>query len=143
MQPYSAVWTHLQSRSILFCTEYAKERGMISMEIDYEKLAIELGFSYLNGGQGKWENSGGKQFSYDAMDSTYIENCIHYIDKGIEKLNNNDCDIYRDIKRLLEKKEKQVLQSNIIEAMRQIAVILERKKEELNRYYDRRRKAIK
>lgn len=55
-------------------------------DINIKKLAIELGYSYLEGKYGYWSNAAGKIISYDSMDNDYLKNCINFIDKGIKEL---------------------------------------------------------
>ena len=60
--------------------------------VDVEKIAIEIGFSYLNGGYGKWEDGAGMVHKLDSMSSKYLDNCINFIDRGIEEINSGDLD---------------------------------------------------
>ncbi|MBQ3512539.1 MAG: hypothetical protein IJA32_01895 [Lachnospiraceae bacterium] len=71
------------------------------MYINYEKIAIEVGYSYLNGGYGYWEDRAEKLSSYDSMDNDYLKNCINFIDKGIKEIDDGTNGINKDIKRYL------------------------------------------
>lgn len=60
--------------------------------INVKKIAIEIGFSYLNGGYGKWEDGSGMIHNIDSMSSKYLDNCINFIDKGIDEISSGHLD---------------------------------------------------
>lgn len=109
------------------------------MDVNYKKLAIEVGYSYLNGGYGCWEDGAGKIHSYDSMDNDYLNNCINFVDRGIKEINNNEYEITRDIKRHLNKMIENPSEKDIKHAKKQIVELLKEKKQELNECSKRRK----
>lgn len=109
------------------------------MDINYEELAIEVGYSYLNGGYGYWEDGSGKLHSYDSMDNDYLKNCINFVDRGIKEINNGENGINNDIKRHLSKMIKEPSEKDIKYAKKQIIGMLKEKKEELKECSKRRK----
>ena len=101
------------------------------MGINYKQLAINVGYSYLNGGYGKWEDGKGTINSYDAMDNKYLENCIQFVDRGINEIRNNKDGIVSYIGAELGKMIKNPSEKDIEYAKEQIIEILKEKKEEL------------
>ncbi len=94
------------------------------MYIDYEELAIKIGYSYLNAGKGYWEDGAGKTHSYDSMDNDYLKNCINFVDRGIKEITNI-------IKKQLNKMYEEPSDKDISKAKKQIIEILKDKKSEL------------
>ena len=109
------------------------------MEIDYEKLAIDIGYSYLNGGIGYWEDGAGKLHSYDSMDNDYLKNCLNFVDRGIKEITNDEVGISKDIKKHLSKIIENVSEKDIEYAKTQISEILTDKKKELKECLKRRK----
>ncbi|MGN0143084.1 MAG: hypothetical protein ACI4AD_12720 [Roseburia sp.] len=109
------------------------------MDVDYKELAIEVGYSYLNGGYGCWEDGAGKIHSYDSMDNEYLNNCINFVDRGIKEIKNNEYEITKDIKRQLSKMIENPSEKDIKHAKRQIVEILKEKKQELKDCKKRRK----
>lgn len=56
------------------------------------KFASELGYSYVNGGYGCWEDCAGKIHEISSMNSKYIENCIDFVDRGINEIDEGRID---------------------------------------------------
>lgn len=104
------------------------------MDINYKELAIKVGYSYLNGGYGYWEDGAGKMRSYDSMDNKYLDNCINFIERGIKEINNDEYGITHDIKEQLSKTIKDPSEKDIRYAKKQITGILKEKKQELKEY---------
>jgi hypothetical protein len=109
------------------------------MYTDYRELAIKLGYSYINGGYGYWEDGAGKIHSFDSMDNEYLSNCLNFVNKGINELIENKGEIKRDIKRQLHKIVKNPDESDINDARLQIIEILKEKKQELQEYINKRK----
>lgn len=101
------------------------------MYIDYEELAIKIGYSYLNAGEGYWEDGAGKTHSYDSMDNDYLKNCINFVDRGIKEIKNNENEITNIIKKQLNKMHEEPSDKDISKAKKQIIEILKDKKSEL------------
>ena len=109
-------------------------------DINFKKLAIDIGFSYLNGGYGYWENSQSKLHSYDSMDNNYLDNCIKFVDKGINEIKSNEYGITNDVKNhLLKMMNEEPSEKDIKYAKKQILEILKEKKKELKEYRKRRK----
>lgn len=104
------------------------------MNVNFEKLAIDVGYSYLNGGSGYWEDGGGKVHSFDSMSNDYLDNCIKFVEKGIKEIENKKYGITSDIKKSLSKIYKDPSEDDINHAMKQILKILKSKKKELKEY---------
>lgn len=102
------------------------------MNIDFEKLAIEIGYSYLNAGEGYWEDGAGKIHSFDSMDNDYLKNCINFVDRGIKELKNDENGITSIIKEQISIMYKEPSDKDVKEAKKQIIEILKEKKAELN-----------
>lgn len=101
------------------------------MYIDYEELAIKIGYSYLNAGEGYLEDGAGKTHSYDSMDNDYLKNCINFVDRGIKEIKNNENEITNIIKKQLNKMYEEPSDKDISKAKKQIIEILKDKKSEL------------
>lgn len=101
------------------------------MNVNFEELAINVGYSYLNAGKGYWEDGTGKTHSYDSMDNEYLKNCINFVDRGIKEIKNDENDITNDIKRRLSKMSEKPSDKDVKEAKNQIVEILKEKKAEL------------
>ena len=104
------------------------------MDVDYKKLAIKVGYSYLNGGYRRWEDGAGKIHSYESMDDDYLKNCINFVDRGIEELKNDKNGITNIIKKHLSKMIDDPSEKDIKRAKKQITEILKAKKKELKEY---------
>ncbi len=109
------------------------------MNINYEKLAIEVGYSYLSGGYGYWEDGSGKIHSFDSMNNDYLKNCIDFVERGIKEINNDEYGITNDIKEYLSKMAKEPREKDIEYAKKQIVGILKGKKAELKECQKRRK----
>lgn len=109
------------------------------MEIDYKDLAISVGYSYLNGGSGYWEDDSGKIHSYDSMNNKYLDNCINFVERGIKEINNGEYGITNDIKGQLRKTINDPSENDITYAKKQIVGLLKEKKQELKDYKKRRK----
>lgn len=110
-----------------------------NMDVNFEELAIDVGYSYLNAGKGYWEDGEGKVHSYDSMDNEYLENCINFVDRGIKEIKNNENGITNDIKRYLNKVHKDTSDKDVEYAKKQIIDILKEKKDELKEYKKKRK----
>lgn len=109
------------------------------MNIDFEKLAIEVGYSYLNAGESYWEDGGGKIHSLDSMDNDYLENCINFVDRGIKELKNDENGITSIIKKQISRRYEEPSDKDVKEAKKQIIEILKEKKAELKECKKNRR----
>lgn len=110
------------------------------MNIDFELLAIKAGYSYLNAGEGYWEDGAGKTHSYDSMDNNYLTNCINFVDRGIKEIKNDENGITNIIKIQLSKMCEEPSEKDVKEAKEQIAEILKKKKVELKECENKRKK---
>lgn len=99
--------------------------------VNVEQIAIEIGFSYLNGGYGKWEDGSGMIHKLDSMSSKYLDNCINFIDRGIDEIDSGYLDkiIKENIKKQSGKGKvtKKCLEDVKLEMIR----ILQDKKDEI------------
>ena len=109
------------------------------MNVFYEKLAIKLGYSYLNGGYRRWEDGSGKIHTYESMDDNYLKNCINFVDSGIKEIKNDENGITNDIKKHLSKTIDDPSEKDIERAKKEIIVILNAKKKELKEYKKERK----
>lgn len=70
-----------------------KEKNIIEIVNNHIKgFACELGYSYLNAGCSKWENGSGETLKLASMREDYLENCVSFIERGIEELDNESMD---------------------------------------------------
>lgn len=77
-----------------------KEKNVIEIVNNHiTRFACELGYSYLNAGYSKWENGSGEVLKLNSMRDEYLENCVSFIERGIEELENEFVDT--DIKNLV------------------------------------------
>lgn len=106
--------------------------------MDYNNLAIELGYSYLKDGYGYWNDASGLKHSYDSMDNDYLSNCIGFVQRGIDELINNKNNIAEDIKEHLSKSIKNPTLDDINLAKQEIIELLMSKKAELMVYMKNR-----
>lgn len=96
--------------------------------IDINQLASDLGFSYLDGGFGFWEDSSGRTLRCRNMDKEHLKNSIKFIDKGIAEI--KDGSVTNDIIKLLSKDHK--LEKDDIETIEKTLIeLLSSKKKEL------------
>ena len=108
-------------------------------------FACELGYSYLNAGYSKWENGRGEVINLDSMDEVYLQNCVSFIEKGIEELEAEFVD--NEIKKhviqfskdydddnVLKGKHLKATESIVENVRESIIKILQEKKEELETY---------
>lgn len=109
------------------------------MVVDYEKLAISVGYSYLNGGIGYWEDGAGKVHSLDSMNNEYLNRCIKFIDRGIQEISNNENTIKNDIKKELSNIYNITGDDEIERAKQEIIKLLKIKKNELTECAERRK----
>lgn len=111
-------------------------------DINIKKLAVELGFSYLEGKYGYWSNAAGKIISYDSMDNDYLNNCINFIDKGIKELKNNsvDSDIKRQISKMINITQESISEKDVKSIRKDIIDLIKCLKSELVEYKEMRDK---
>lgn len=57
-----------------------------------KEFASELGYSYVNGGYGYWEDGAGKIHEISSMNCAYIENCINFVDRGLDQIDDGIID---------------------------------------------------
>jgi hypothetical protein len=70
-----------------------KEKNVIEIVNDnITRFACELGYSYLNAGYSKWENNSGETLKLNSMKGDYLQNCVSFIERGIEELESEDMD---------------------------------------------------
>lgn len=99
--------------------------------VNIEQIAIEIGFSYLNGGYGKWEDGAGDIHKIDSMSENYLDNCINFVNRGIDEIKSGSLD--NKIKEKIKKYsgEKNVSEECLEDVKSEIIRILQNKKEEL------------
>ena len=102
-------------------------------DINIKKLAIELGYSYLEAKSGYWSNAAGKILSYDSMDNDYLKNCINFIDKGIKELKGNsvDSDIKKHTSKMLKISNESITEKDINSIKKDIIHMIKEKRSEL------------
>ena len=111
-------------------------------DLNVKKLAIEIGYSYLEGKYGYWSDSAGKIFSYDSMDNEYLKNCINFTDKGIKNLKGNsvDSDIKKQVSKMLNISKESITEKDIKCIKKDIINLLKEKKSELVECKEKRKK---
>lgn len=99
--------------------------------VNIEQIAIEIGFSYLNGGYGKWEDGAGIIHKLDSMSSRYLDNCINFINRGIDEIDGGYLD--KVIKERIKEHsgEEKVSQKCLGDVKSEMIRILRDKKEEI------------
>jgi|GEM_PF-6223570 hypothetical protein len=104
--------------------------------VNYEEIAKTIGYSYLNGGSFYWEDGCGNIKSYDSMNTVYLDNCIKFVERGIEKVKNseNDLDIKRRLSMLNDISIEEVSEKQLKKAQKEIINILKKKLNELKGY---------
>lgn len=111
-----------------------------------EKFAIELGYSYLNGGYDKWEDGKGEIHKISSMEKDYLENCIHFVERGLDEIDTQSfTDEIRehfkkfvrkhDKDKLLKHKKLKLTESILKEIKKELKQTLKYKKDELKKYY--------
>lgn len=91
-------WNKLNDMFMWGCWKYiVTERKRHMKFVNYEEIAKTIGYSYLNGGSFYWEDGCGNIKSYDSMNTVYLDNCIKFVERGIEKVKNSENDL--DIKK--------------------------------------------
>lgn len=102
-------------------------------DLNVKKLAIEIGYSYLEGKYGYWSDAAGKIFSYDSMDNEYLKNCINFINKGIKELKGNsaDSDIKKYASKMLNISKESITEKDIKSIKKDIIHLIKDKKSEL------------
>lgn len=103
------------------------------MKINTLQLAVDIGFSYLKGGHGKWVNNKDETLELKSMSREYLDNCIRFIDKGIKEIERGDIDdiLKKKIKKL--EKGKIISEEYMTSVKSDMVKVLENKKNEINR----------
>lgn len=111
-------------------------------DLNVKKLAIEIGYSYLEGKYGYWSDAAGKKISYDSMDNEYLKNCINFIDKGIKNLKGDsvDSDIKKQASKMLNVSKESITEKDIKSIKKDIINLLKDKKSELVECKEKRKK---
>lgn len=60
--------------------------------LNVEKIAIDMGYWYIEAGYGKWQDGGGIVKSLKSMSNEYLENCSNFVERGIEEIGNGQVD---------------------------------------------------
>lgn len=112
-------------------------------DLNVKKLAIEIGYSYLEGKYGYWSDSAGKILSYDSMDNKYLKNCINFIGKGIKNLKGDsvDSDIKKQASKMLNITKESITEKDIKSIKKDIINLLKDKKNELVECKEKRKKS--
>lgn len=102
------------------------------VDIDVERFAINLGYSYLNGGYGKWEDGSGKVYELNSMPANYLKNCSNFVLKGIEEIESGNID--KEIAEKIKDEYSEIDFSNedINDIKNSIIDILKSKKDEID-----------
>ena len=123
-----------------------KEKNMIEIvNQDITSFACELGYSYLNAGYSKWENGKGEVLKLDSMKDDYLENCISFIERGIDELEDETMDAYikksvisfaraRDYEGILKYKRLKATEEVVESIKESLIEVLEEKKKEVESY---------
>ena len=70
-----------------------KEKSIVEIEnCNITRFACDLGYSYLNAGDMKWENAKGETLELSSMREERLENCVSFIERGIKELQNKSMD---------------------------------------------------
>ena len=70
-----------------------KEKSIVEIvNCNITRFACDLGYSYLNAGDMKWENAKGETLELSSMREERLENCVSFIERGIEGLQNKSMD---------------------------------------------------
>lgn len=110
-----------------------------------KEFAIRLGYSYLNGGYGYWEDGKGERHKISSMEDDYLENCINFVERGLEAIENQVItDIigkhFKEFVReydkggLLKCKKLELTETILDQIKKGLIKTLETKKEELEGY---------
>ena len=138
----------------MFATNIQKERFAMNEKeeniiriVNYNiiSFACDLGYSYLNAGDLKWENREGEVWELKSMRDEYLKNCVSFIERGIKELKNNFMDgtIRKKIVRFArEHDDDKILKGKHLECTdlildnvrKSLIEELERKKSELEYY---------
>ncbi len=100
--------------------------------IKAEELAIDLGYSYLEGGYGRWTDGYGTTKQIRDLEKQHLENCINFVDRGIQEIECGDVDI--EIIKKLKEKEIYISKEDIEIHKKRMIEILRNKKRELEEY---------
>ena len=75
--------------------------------LNVEKIAIDMGYWYIEAGYGKWQDGGGIVKSLKSMSSEYLENCSNFVERGITEIENGQVDkiIKQEIQQFYASKE--------------------------------------
>lgn len=123
-----------------------KEKNIVEIVNNHIKgFACELGYSYLNAGYSKWENGRGEVLNLDSMKEDYIENCVSFIERGIEELDNEFMDENikhsvisfaraNDDEGVLKRKHLKATEFVVKSIRESLIEVLEEKKEEVESY---------
>ena len=70
-----------------------KEKSIVEIvNCNITRFACDLGYSYLNAGDMKWENAKGETLELSSMREERLENCVSFIERGIKELQNKSMD---------------------------------------------------
>ena len=117
-----------------------QEKSIIDLNV--KKLAIKIGYSYLEAKCGYWSDAAGKIHSYDSMDNDYLKNCINFIDRGIKELKGNsvDSDIKNHASIMLNISKESITEKDIKSIKKDIIFLIKDKKSELVECKEKRKK---
>lgn len=102
-------------------------------EIDMVELTDRVGCPYLYSIDGYWIYKKDRIVSYDSMNNSYIRNCINYISKDIQNLNQGNLDhtITRVIAKMVNILPEQITESELDLVKEKLLELLERKQDEV------------
>lgn len=109
------------------------------------KFASNLGYSYLDGGRGYWQDVEGNIHEIALMDDGYLNNALAFVERGIQEIENGKMadDIKqnfksfvkaRDVNDDLKYKHLDMTDYVMKEIEGELKIALNQKKEELEKY---------
>ena len=99
--------------------------------VNAEKVAIDMGYWYIEAGYGMWKDGSGIVKSLKAMSGEYLERCSNFVERGIVEIENGRVD--REIRQRIKKQIKDDVTDELLEVVKTDMInILKSKKDEID-----------
>ena len=99
--------------------------------LNVEKVAIDMGYWYIEAGYGKWQDGAGNVKTLKSMSSDYLENCSNFIERGIAEIEKGMIDKYIRQK-IMKQTNDDVTDEILVTVKKEMINILKSKKNEID-----------
>ena len=99
--------------------------------LNVEKIAIDMGYWYIEAGYGKWQDGAGNVKTLKSMSCDYLENCRNFIERGIVEIEKGKVDKYIKQK-IMKQINDDVTDEILVTVKKEMIDILMSKKNEID-----------